>query len=81
MDKIDIFKKAANYVVGASVTRVVASVVSNNILAEKTLDRVAVKIGVYVIGGMVSNVSKSFTDAKIDEAVTFWNNHVRPRIR
>jgi hypothetical protein len=80
MDKLDIFKKATRTVVGLGITRVVSAVVKNNVPDGNFYNKVAIHVGIYVIGGMISEISKGFTDEKIDEVVTFYDNHVRPRI-
>jgi hypothetical protein len=78
MDKIAIIKKGVNIVVGVAVGKLVSNIIKNNTDPEKLTDKVAVITGGFVLGSMVADLSKTYTDEKIDEIVIWWNEKIRP---
>lgn len=68
MPKLHYIKLAAQFVVGASVSKVINDVITNNTDPETTLDAIEIGIGSATLGWMVSDMAKEWTDAKIDWA-------------
>ena len=79
MDKLEITKKVAGFIVGTGTTKIVYAIIHNNIDPEKITDKVTVISASVVIGGMAKDATKSYTDAKIDELATFYDEHIKPR--
>jgi large-conductance mechanosensitive channel len=78
MNKLAIAKMAVSAIVGAGTTKIVTAIVKNNIQPDKLIDKVTVVSGAFVLGSMAADASKKYTDAKIDEAVN-WFNETFPR--
>jgi hypothetical protein len=81
MEKIALVKLAVSAVVGAGTSRIVSGIVKNNTSPEKVTDVVSIVAGTWVLGGIVADVSKKYTDAKIDNAVDWWNENVKPKLQ
>jgi hypothetical protein len=79
MTKIDFLKKAVSFIVGAGTTKIVHDVIANNVNIDNTAQKISVGSASLVIGAIASDVTSSYTDAKIDEAVIWWNNNVTNR--
>lgn len=77
MTKIDIAKKATSFVVGVGVTKIVNAICINNTQPQKITDKVTVVAGAIVLGMIASDVTSKYTDAKIDELVTWYNINVK----
>ncbi len=79
--KIEIAKRAASFVVGMGTAKIVNDIIENNTAdRESKTDKVAIKAGSVVIGSMAADATSSYTDRKIDEAVSWWNENI-PHIR
>lgn len=76
MDKIAIAKRAVNFVVGAGVTKVVAGIIANNTDPQKVTDKVAIGSAAFVLGAIAADATTSYTDAKIDKLVAWWDDNV-----
>lgn len=76
MTKTEIAKKATSFVVGLGTTTIVRSIVQNNVAPENVTQKVTVTAGTVVLGSMVADVSKAYTDAKIDQVVAWWKTNV-----
>jgi hypothetical protein len=72
MDKIKLAKGIASLVVGSSSGYVVAQVIKNNTDPETVIDKIKLVSGTFVLGSMVSDLSKDYTDTKIDELVAWY---------
>jgi hypothetical protein len=68
MPKLHYIKLAAQFVVGASVSKVINDVITNNTAPDTTLDQIEIAVGSTALGWMVSDIAKEWTDAKIDWA-------------
>lgn len=77
MTKTDIAKNIINFVVGAGTTKIVHQTIKNNTNPETVTDQVTIGAGSVVLGAMAADASKSYTDAKIDEMVSWWNTNVK----
>lgn len=77
MTKTDVVKNVVSAVVGFGVSAAVRGVIKNNTAPEKVHEQVAITGASYVIGAVVASRCKDYTDAKIDEIATFWNENVK----
>lgn len=75
MKKIDIAKNLVSLIVGAGTSKIVSAIVSNNTNPESVIDKVTVTSGSLVLGAMVADLSKQYTDAKIDRIVELVNEN------
>lgn len=73
MNKLEITKTAVSTIVGAGAAKIVHAIVQNNIEPEKTADKVAVTSGSVVLGMMTADMTKQYTDAKIDQFAALVN--------
>lgn len=74
MNKLDITKKVAGFVVGSGVAKIVNDIIANNITIEHAYQKVTVIAGAAVIGMMAKDATKAYTDTTIDECVQEWKN-------
>lgn len=77
MSKLSIVKGAINIVVGLGTSKIVADIIRNNTNPTTVVDKVSTVSAAFVIGSMVGDATKEYTDAKIDEIVAWWNEHVK----
>jgi hypothetical protein len=77
MDKLDITKKVAAFLVGAGTSKIVTDIIKNNSAPENLYSKVTVVGAGVVIGMMASDATKEYTGAKIDEAALWWKQNVR----
>lgn len=73
MSNINTVKTITKFVVGVGTTKIVNTIIKNNAVPVKTVDRVTIYAGSMVLGGMVADAARTYTDAKIDEYVESWN--------
>lgn len=71
-----IAKKAVNVVVGAGASKIVKGIIENNTDPSKLTDKVAIVGATFVVGAMVSDATSKYTDAKIDDLASWWNENV-----
>lgn len=80
--KIDTFKTVVGVVAGYGASRIVKMIIVKNTDEEERLhNRAAVFSAEVVIGMAASDVTRRYTDAKIDEAVDWWNENIKPRLK
>lgn len=73
MTKTEITKGVVSFVVGSCTAKVVRDIILNNVSpAEKLTDKVAISIACYVIGAIVADRTKVWTDAQIDKLIEQW---------
>jgi uncharacterized membrane protein YcjF (UPF0283 family) len=77
MDKLDLTKNVASFVVGTGTTKIVTGIIQNNIVADNLYSKVTVVGAGVVIGMMAADATKSYTNAKIDEAANWWRANVK----
>ena len=68
---ITVVKKTVSFVVGAGTAKIVRDIISSNVEAETTYHAVTVTAASVAIGGAVSEATKKYTDAQIDDFVNF----------
>lgn len=76
MTKLDIAKGVASFIVGAGTAKIVGQVIENNTMPNSNLDKVTMKAGAFVIGGMAAEATKKSTDQKIDKIASWWKTNV-----
>lgn len=74
MTKLEMLKLAVSSVVGVGTSKIVRSIVANNVELETPVDHVTVTAGSFVVGAMVADASKDYTDSKIDEIVEIFKS-------
>lgn len=74
-------KKAANFVVHASVSAVVVTVLESNMEVDESSRRKKAQatVGVYVLSQVVAKQTKQYVDDAVDNAVATWNNFTEAR--
>lgn len=76
MNRIKLVKNVTSFVVGLGTTKIVNSIIQNNVNPKTVVDQVTVVSAALVIGSMAADATKSYTDTKIDELVTWWNENI-----
>lgn len=76
MTKLEITKAAAKFIVGAGTSKIVSSIIQNNVSPETLTEKVTITAGSIALGSMVADITSKYTDAKIDEIAAWWKNHV-----
>jgi hypothetical protein len=77
MTKLDIAKKAISLTVGFGTSAIVGSVIKNNSAPENLPEKVAMPVAAFMLTMMVSDVTKRYTDAKVDEVVAWYHENVK----
>lgn len=67
MHPTKIIKIVVSTVVGAGTTKIVNDIISSNVDTENVKDKVTVSTASFVVGAMVAERTKSWTDHQIDE--------------
>jgi hypothetical protein len=80
MTKLDIAKLVVSAVIGTGTSKIVVGVIKNNTNPEKITDVVTITSASFVLGSIAADASKKYTDAKIDEAIAWWNENVKPKL-
>lgn len=78
MKALEITKFAASAVVGAGTSKIVHSIIDNNVEAEGAVDTVTIAAGSLVIGSMAADATKKYLDEKID-AVVAWYHSIKEK--
>jgi len=60
-------KLVASTVVGIGTGKIVSGIIRNNVSAETLIDKVTILGASWVLGGMASKATKTYTDESIDE--------------
>lgn len=77
MTKLEIAKSVTSFVVGAGTAKIITQIIKHNTQPDGVADIVTMTAGATVLGMMVSDISRKYTDAKIDAAVEWWNENVK----
>jgi len=77
MTKTDVAKQIVTFVVNVGTSKIIHGIVSNNTNPERMTDHISIAVGSIVLGSMVADATRKFTDAKIDELITFWQTKVK----
>lgn len=80
--KIDIVKTVVGSVVGYGAARIAKALIDKNTDEEERLhNRAAVASAQLIVGYMAADAARNYTDAKIDAAVEWWNENIKPRLK
>lgn len=71
MTKLELLKTVVSTIVGIGTSKIVHGIISSNVETDSPVDQVTVFAGSMVIGSMVADATKTYTDAKIDEAANW----------
>lgn len=77
MTKLELAKNAVSIVVGAGTSKIVSSIIQNNTNPKTLADKVSMSAGSMVIGMMVADAAKKYTDAQIDEVAVWYKTKVK----
>ena len=77
MTKLEIAKSVTSFVVGAGTSKIITQIIKNNTQPENLADTVTMTGGAIVLGMMVSDISRKYTDAKIDAVAEWWQQNVK----
>jgi len=77
MDPVVLVKRATTVIVGFGISKIVNGVVANNTDPERILEKVSITAGSYVVGAMIADATRSFTDSKIDSVVAWWKKNIK----
>jgi hypothetical protein len=81
MTKIEVTKNVVSFVVGIGTSQIVKTVIKNNVQPENLIEKITVTAGAVVLGSMVADASRKYTDDKIDELVAWWNTNVKKTVQ
>lgn len=76
MQKLDIFKGAVGFVVGAGVNHIVSGVVDSLVPQTNPYQKVVVFAGKMGIGMTTGAIVKKHVNSEIDEMADWYNKHV-----
>lgn len=71
MNKIELTKKIVSTIVGIGTAKIIHEIIKNNVDTETLAAKVSVTAASTAIGGAVSELTSSWTDRQIDDAVDF----------
>ena len=77
MTKLDITKIVVTTVVGFGASKIAQSICLNNTPTETIPDKVMVHSAAIVVGMMASELTRKYTNAKIDEVAHWYNSTVK----
>lgn len=69
--KLEVAKKAINFVAGVGVSKVVNDIIKMNTIIESPSDSAKVWVGSIVIGGMAAETSSRHVNTAIDNAIAW----------
>jgi hypothetical protein len=72
MNKLEATKLVTRFVVGSSVATCVGSIVKNQFAPRNTKETFQVYVGAFVVGQMVSEQARVWTDRQIDSIATVF---------
>lgn len=77
MTKLDLIKRGTSLIVGVGVTTVVHAVCQNNAQPQKIADKVTVGAAGIVLAMMVCDVTRVYTDNKIQSIADWYDENVK----
>lgn len=77
MTKLDITKIVVTTVVGFGASKIAQSICLNNTQPDNIADKVMVHSAALVVGMMASEVTRKYTNAKIDEVAAWYNSNIK----
>lgn len=77
MTKIELTKTAIRFVVGSSVSYIVANVIKNNVEPTNIVQQGELMVGTLALGYASSEFAGRYTDQKVDEVVNWYVTNVK----
>lgn len=71
-DTVTIAKKTLSTIVGIGTSKIIKSIIENNVPTETLTDKVTVNAASIAIGGATAELTSRYTDSQIDKLVTLW---------
>lgn len=66
MLNLNTIKLVTSTIVGLGTTKIITTIIKNNVDPQTAVDAVTITAGSFVLGGMVADASKQYTDKTID---------------
>ncbi|QGJ89667.1 hypothetical protein SEA_ODESZA_56 [Gordonia Phage Odesza] len=66
MLNLNTIKLITSTIVGLGTTKIITTIIKNNVDPQNAVDAVTITAGSFVLGGMVADASKQYTDKTID---------------
>ncbi|AVO25296.1 hypothetical protein PBI_GRAVY_56 [Gordonia phage Gravy] len=66
MLNLNTIKLVTSTIVGLGTTKIITTIIKNNVDPQNAVDAVTITAGSFVLGGMVADASKQYTDKTID---------------
>lgn len=76
MTKLDLTKLVVSTVVGIGTAQIVHAIIGNNTQPDTLPSQVTVGAASVVAGYMAADISKQYTDQKIDEIAHWWKTNI-----
>ena len=76
MTKLDITKTVVSTIVGIGTAQIITAISINNTQPQKVTDKVTVTAGSVVMGYIAADVTREYTNRKIDEIANWWKKNV-----
>lgn len=77
MTKLEIAKKAISITVGFGTSAIVGQIISRNAAPSNLPEKVAMPVAAVALGMMVSDITRRYTDHKVDEIVDWYNENIK----
>jgi hypothetical protein len=72
MAKLKTTKLIVSYVFGYSASFVVGGIIANNVAPRNKLEQAEILVGSFVLGSIISDYARKYTDQQIDNAIVLW---------
>lgn len=76
MTKLDVTKIVVTTIVGFGASKIASSICLNNTQPDNIPDKVMIHSAAFVVGMMASEVTRKYTNAKIDEIADWYNTNI-----
>lgn len=81
INPLSVTKFAVSAIVGSGTSKILGAIIRNNVTPEKVTDQVAIAGATFVVGAMVAEKTKEYTDRQIDEIAAWYQENVKPRLQ
>jgi hypothetical protein len=79
MNNLDLAKHVASTVVAFGTSTIVGAVIRNNVQPATTFQKVSIPAASFVIGSIASDLTKNYTNEKIDAATAWYRKNITDR--
>lgn len=73
MNKLEIAKAAAKFVVGSGSATIINAIIKNNVQPDNLYQQVTVTAGSIALGAMVADLASRYTGAQIEQLAAWYN--------